>query len=91
MRTIFLLALLLVLVGTVAATMPGSEGPTTDPSDAQPASLEWVRTRDGWERPLDWIPPLRTHATMHPFVVASFLGLSSMLVLIAPASFRPST
>lgn len=87
MRTIFTIALLLFLVGSVAATVPSPGDPEAIPHPPAPR-LEWVRTAHGWERPIDWITPMRPSATMHPWVVASLLGLASTFALVATSSPR---
>ncbi len=82
MRIVLVLVTALLLVGSVLATVPAPESKEASRAPA-PATLEWVRTRDGWQRPRDWMrstPPCRT---VSPWVAAGFIGLASVLALVA--------
>ena len=78
MRTVLLISALL-FTGALAAVRVESR-----PEADQP-STEWVRTTRGWEpqAQLRSAPVDRTTAEPHPFVLAGFIGLSSVIVLLA--------
>lgn len=82
MRIVLALAAALLLVGSVLATVPLSPS-TSDRLEPAPPTLEWVRTRDGWQRPSEWIPPIPTSRTVSPWVAGAFIGLAAVLALVA--------
>ena len=71
-----------------ARGLPGLEPDYGESSN----SLEWIRTRDGWEHSSVLQPQPGGRGLLHPLVVAGLQLLGSLLVLLAfPRSSRPST
>ncbi len=56
------------------------DGPSVQ-TPARAATVDWVRTVDGWERPATWYPPEFHQPRLHPLVVAIGQGLGSVLAL----------
>jgi hypothetical protein len=79
MRLIVGISLLLLGVGTLSCRMESARSS----ADRSPPPLEWVRTADGWERPIIWSTPTAGAPQLHPFVVALGQGLFSILALAA--------
>lgn len=92
MRIALVLAAALLLVGSVLATVPGPQPSANTLAPAPPPALEWVRTRDGWQRPSDWVRPTPVATTVSPWVAAGFIGMASVLALVAaPAAGLPKS
>jgi hypothetical protein len=77
MRLIVGISLLLLGVGSLSCRMES----TALSVDRTPPPLEWVRTVDGWERPVSWATSTTRSPRLHPFVVAFGQGLFSALAL----------
>jgi hypothetical protein len=77
MRLIVGISLLLLGVGSLSCRMESA----TISAERTPPPLEWVRTADGWERPVSWATPTTRPPRLHPFVVAFGQGLFSALAL----------
>jgi hypothetical protein len=79
LRLIVGISLLLLGIGTLSCRVEGLA--------ARPAvtaeSMEWVRTKDGWERPHAWHMTPAGRPRIHPLVVAAGQGLLSALALVA--------
>ncbi|TWT85436.1 hypothetical protein Pla123a_02430 [Posidoniimonas polymericola] len=65
----------------MAGAALASRWPVT--SDQTPASLEWVRTVDGWERSAHLIPVAEHGPTMHPLTLAALQVLAAGVALAA--------
>jgi hypothetical protein len=88
LRTILLLSLLLLAVGSFAAVVEPTR-PIGDSTRPGPPRLEWVRTTAGWERPGTWQRPTPAAPKLQPFVVAGFIAMSGVAaLLISPATSR---
>lgn len=79
MRLIVGISLMLLGVGILSCQVEGTSRATL----GGPPAAAWVRTNDGWERPVTWysMPPARP--TLHPLVVAAGQGLASVFALVA--------
>lgn len=76
-RSAVLINALFISVAFAVAWLDSDRGT----SDAQATdSPEWVRTRDGWQRP-DWRRP-RHRDALHPALVAGLMAAGSTLILI---------
>jgi len=81
-RSPLLIAVLLLAVGAVAATF---EAPPVakEARPVAPIELDWVRTTEGWQRPMSWEPAHEPTTPVHPSVVASLVLMASIAALIA--------
>lgn len=89
MRSILSISLLLVIIGLVVCRIEGQS--TSLAPTAQ--MTEWVRTVDGWEKPLGWTTSLAGPPAVHPLVVAAAQVLVSLFALaVSPgaAQIKPS-
>jgi hypothetical protein len=83
MRSILGITLLLFALGLLSFRI---EGRSADLARGQ-RPLEWVRTVDGWEQPLNnWRPSLAEPPAVHPLLVAAGQTLISFFALAAAAS-----
>lgn len=73
---------ILLLIGSAVAVATTLDTPRRD-SAAEQTERVWVRTIDGWQSLASLNPEPRVEPTLHPFAVAGFLTLSSLLVLFA--------
>jgi hypothetical protein len=85
-RLILGITLLLFGVGTLSCRI--EEAPRSRPELAQ--DWQWVRTVDGWERPVMWRDVPQYVPRLHPLVVAAGQGLISVLGLVACQHDEPS-
>lgn len=86
MRAILLIVLLLLAVGTCAAVVEtGGQRADSTPGTA---TLEWVRTSQGWQRPATWRRVPARFPRLHPLVVAGLIAMGGVAVLLAAASPR---
>lgn len=88
-RLILLLVVLLLTIGSIAASF---DAPPTarEMNTPQPTEFEWVRTAEGWQRPVSWGSFEETPPPMHPGVVASLIALTSLWALIAYPPTSPT-
>ncbi len=85
MRTILILCGLLMIAGWAGTIVH------IDPPPRPPLSPNrWVKTVDGWERPLSWQTKQEFKPPLSPWVVASLEMFASLfaLVLLPPRSRR---
>jgi hypothetical protein len=78
-RLIVGILLLLFGFGTLSCRVEGLAARRPE----RPATSQWVRTADGWERTDRWHIQPAARATLHPIVVAAGQGLVSVLALVA--------
>lgn len=79
MRLIVGISLILLGVGSLSCRLEGMAGSAT----SSPPALDWVRTADGWERPVQWHKTVPHQPRLHPVVVAAGQILASVLALVA--------
>ena len=84
MRLIFGIVLLLLGVGLLSCRLEGLSADLPTPA----GEITWVRTVDGWERPLNWLPSRCEPPALHPLVLAAGQALFSVLALAAAAGSR---
>jgi hypothetical protein len=82
MRSILGILLLLLGVGLLSCHIEGRSADVTGPR----RQSDWVRTVDGWERPLSWSPSFVRPPAVHPLVVAAGQALCSLFALAAAAN-----
>jgi hypothetical protein len=80
MRSILSIAILLLLAGLLSCRIEGRRADTSPPAAA---SVDWVRTIDGWERANDWHPSFVGPPAVHPLLVATGQVLLSAFALVA--------
>ena len=74
MRQVVILSLLLLSTGWLACRV--EIAPRDDAG-------RWVRTHDGWEKPVEWARTPVYEPPLHPFIVLLGQALASMLALFA--------
>ena len=79
MRSILGIAMLLLFAGLLSCQIEGRSADVHPPA----ASVDWVRTIDGWERPRVWQLSPAVPPAVHPLVVASGQLLLSLFALVA--------
>lgn len=88
LQTLRIVALASVLVALIGCAVMWRDSHTPAVQENGPAHDDWVRTKDGWERPVWRIashqPPL------HPGLVAAFMALASLGFLVGTAPSRSS-
>ncbi|MGI9457090.1 MAG: hypothetical protein ACR2NU_11060 [Aeoliella sp.] len=82
MRAIFFLIVMLLAVGSIAASLDAPPA-QFEVSATETIEFEWVRTSEGWQRPAAWGPVAVIPPPIHPGVVACFICFASLWVLVA--------
>ena len=88
LQSLRIAAITSVLVALIGFAVAWRDSRTPPVQADDPAQREWVRTKDGWERPVWRTASHRPR--LHPGLVAAFMTLTSLGCLVAASPSRSS-